>query len=72
MSRMYAGRKAATTTCKQCSKRFPLHRSDAKFCSPKCRGAYNRDLKARQAAAHTETVDGVEIVASLVEGVDQG
>lgn len=46
--------------CIQCTKEFEAPRSDAKFCSPKCRVASNRGTEAVEAIKdHPEVLDGL-------------
>lgn len=46
--------------CIQCTKEFDAPRSDAKFCSPKCRVASNRGAEAVEAIKdHPEVLDGL-------------
>jgi hypothetical protein len=61
MPRLYAGRKAAPTTCKHCTKRFPLRRADTKFCSGACKVAHHRDLKARRSVACGASEAGLSV-----------
>ena len=39
-----SGREATRRPCEQCSKMFSAKRSDAKYCSPRCRTAAHREL----------------------------
>jgi hypothetical protein len=71
MAKQYGGARAKTTTCKHCGTRFRLKRSDAEFCSGKCKVAHHRDLKARRSAA-SGAFEGELAVTQIQPVTDKG